>query len=289
MKRLCLTLTMPLALALPAAGLAQPVDLPLPPASAAEYPAGVKVAKAGGGQVYVDSRGRTLYGMDMRTLIRWAPDPAQYCQAECAAEWEPLLAPTGSQANIAFPKGFGDRQRQAPQGQGAPQQGQAPQQAGTPGAAPVALQPQNAPDWTIIAGPQGPQWVYKGWHMVFTRKDDKRGSTQFDGAQDFTWNTLKYVPPVPKLEAPATVGTVLVDGQYALADKEGRVLFTGKCKADCAGWVPLPGGMASRGIGNWTISEAGERPQWLYGGKPVFVSQEADPKTIPASATILRP
>jgi predicted lipoprotein with Yx(FWY)xxD motif len=264
---------MPLALALPGTAMAQPVDLPIPPATTTEFPAGVKVAKAGGAPVYVDSKGRTLYGMDMRTLIRWAPDPAQYCKDECAAEWEPLLAPAGSQANVAYPKGFGDRQKQAAQ----------------EGQTPAILQPQNAPDWSIIAGPQGPQWVYKGWHMVFTRKGERRGGAQFDGAQDRTWNTLKYVPPVPKIEAPATVGTVLVDGQYVLADKDGRVLFTGKCKAGCESWAPLSGGMASRGIGNWTIGQAGERPQWLYGGKPVFVSQEADPKTVPASAMILRP
>lgn len=271
MKWRCVTLALPLALALPTAAMAQPVDLPIAPATTTEYPAGVKVAKAGGVPVYVDSRGRTLYGMDMRTLVRWAPDPAQYCKDECAADWEPLLAPAGSQANVAFPRGYGDRQAQKQ------------------GAQVAMLQPQNAPDWTIIEGPQGPQWVYKGWHMVFTRKGEKRGSVQFDGAQDFTWNTLKYVPPVPKIEAPATVGTVLVDGQYALADKDGRVLFTGRCKADCGSWVPLSGGMASRGIGNWTIGHEGELPQWLYGGKPVFVSQEADPLKAPASTTILRP
>jgi predicted lipoprotein with Yx(FWY)xxD motif len=269
-------LTLPFALVLPSAVMAQPVDLPVPPATTSEYPPGVKVAKSDSGPVYVDARGRTLYGMDMRTLIRWAPDPAQYCQDECATQWEPLLAPTGSLANIAYPKGFGDQQQKAPP------QGQAV-------AAPAMVQPQSAPDWTIIEGPQGPQWVYGGWHMVFTRKGEKRGQAQFDGAQDFTWNTLKFVPPVPKIEAPARVGTVLAGGQYAFADKDGRVLFTGKCKADCAGWVPLSGGMASRGIGNWTIGQTGERPQWLYGGKPVFVSQEVDPLKVPASATALRP
>ena len=273
MKRHCVTLALPLILAIPNAATAQPVDLPIAPATTTEYPAGIKVSKAGGVPVYVDARGRTLYGMDMRTLVRWSPDPAQYCKDECITDWEPLLAPAASEPNIAYPKGYGDRQRQAAKADGQP----------------IMLQPEKAPDWTIIKGPQGPQWVYKGWHMVFTRKGEKRGSAQFDGAQDFTWNTLKFVPPVPKIEAPATVGIVLVDGQYALADKDGRILFTGKCKADCQSWVPLSGGMASRGLGNWTIGQQGERPQWLYGGKPVFVSQEADPKRVPASATILRP
>lgn len=261
----CVLLASSLALALPGLAVAQPADLPLPPAATSEYPPGVTVIKADTGSVYADARGLTLYGMDMRTLVRWAPDPAQYCMDDCIADWEPLLAPAGSKVNIVYPQGL---RPAVPEG---------------------FVQPEKAPDWTVIAGPQGPQWVYKGWHMVFTRKGDARGSTRFDGAQNFTWNTLKFVPPVPRIEAPATVGTVLVGGEYALADKNGRVLFTGKCKRDCDGWVPLAGGMASQGKGQWSIGRDGDTPQWLYHGKPVYVSQEADPVAVPASAQILRP
>lgn len=265
-----------LALALtPAPAVAQPADLPIPAATTSEYPPGVKVIKTPAGPVYADKRGMTLYGMDMRTLIRWGADPSKYCQGDCAKEWEPLLAPKDAKPNIMFPKGFGER-RAAP---GTP----------PPGLPQGFVTPQNAPDWTIIDGAAGPQWVYKGWNVVFTRKGDKRGSTAFDGAQQLTWNTLKFVPPVPQVAGPTNVKTLFLGGAYAFADKDSRVLFTGTCAKDCTGWVPFAAGMASRGIGEWSVSSAGEQPQWQFRGKPAFVSQADDPTSVPAGATVLRP
>ncbi len=260
-----LRLALLVALLSPSAALAQPVDLPIPPATTTEYPPGISVGKTASGPVYVDAKGRTLYGMDMRTLIRWGADPSKYCKDACAETWEPLLAPSGAVPNIRYPQGFGST---------------------TP---PGFVQPQKAPDWTIIEGPQGPQWVYKGWHVVYTRKGDKRGSTEFEGADHLTWNTLKFVPPVPKIEAPMNVSTIFVDGAYALADKDGRVLFTGQCQRNCAGWQPMAGGMASQGTGQWAVNSSGDRPQWTYRGKPVFVSQEDDPTKAPQAGIVLRP
>ena len=252
---------------LPAAAVAQPADLPIAPATTAEYPPGVKVATAPTGPVYVDAKGRTLYGMDMRTLIRWSPDPAQHCQAECGELWEPLLAPAGATPNVAFPTSGSGSRATPPEG---------------------FVQPQRAPDWTVIAGPQGPQWVYKGWHMVFTRKGERPGAPEFDGADNLTWNTLKFVPPVPQLETPGNVTMVLVDGAYALADDRGRVLFSGNCAAGCAGWTPLAAGMASRGHGDWSVDRSGDVPQWRYRGRPVFVSQGDDTTAVPADGELLR-
>jgi predicted lipoprotein with Yx(FWY)xxD motif len=252
-------------LAIAAPAVAQPVDLPIPPATTATYPPGVKVATTPSGSVYTDAKGRTLYGMDMRMLLRWAPDPAQHCQGACAETWEPLLAPAGSKPNVAYP--HGNRE--------APPEG--------------FVQPQKAPDWTIIAGPQGPQWVYKGWHVVFTRKGDQPGSTAFDGSDDYVWNTLKFVPPAPEPVIPGNVSTVLVDGSYAFADADGRVLFAGNCGAECTGWTPLPASLASRGRGEWSVSRQGDVPQWLYRGKPVFVTRDDDKISVPTGAEILRP
>jgi len=42
-------------------------------------------------------------------------------------------------------------------------------------------------------------------------------------------------------------------------------------------------------MGAWQVSTAVDAPQWIYRGKPVFVSQEDDPKQVPAGAVILRP
>jgi predicted lipoprotein with Yx(FWY)xxD motif len=205
--------------------------------------------------------------MDMRTLIRWNPDPAKYCTEDCAAQWEPLLAPAGAKPNIEYPTGFGDRRGKVPEGY---------------------VQPQKAPDWTIIQSAAGLQWVYKGWLVVFTRKNARAGSTEFDGTDHMTWNTLKFVPPVPEVLAPETVAPTFVNGAYALTNKDGHVLFSDTCPKVCD-WTPLAGGMASRGIGEWTISNSGEQPQWHYRGKPVFVSQQDDPTSAPANTTILRP
>ena len=158
---------------------------------------------------------------------------------------------------------------------------------------PGFISQQNAPDWTVIAGPQGPQWVYKGWHMVYVRKGDRPGSTAHDGADEQTWNTLKFVPPVPQITAPASVTTLFAGGAYALADRGGKLLFTGKCgqaqSGPCSGWTPLTAPMAGRGLGEWTVSLAGDNPQWAWRGQPVFVSQESDLQSVPSGGKVLRP
>jgi len=286
------------ALAAMAPGLAcaQPADLPIPAATTTQYPPGVTVRQTGKGPVYADAKGRTLYGMDMRVLVRWAPNPALYCTDDCAKSWEPLLAPADAKVNIMFPQGFGDRSRAAakPAGAAAPASPAAqPRLQGERAPGQAALQegfvlPQRAPDWTVIEGPGGPQWVYKGWHMVYTRKNDRPGSTAHDGEDQFTWNTLKFVPPVPEVTAPPGVTATFANGAYLLADRNGRALFTGNCVANC-GWTPLAAPAASRPLGAWSVNLGGDRPQWNWKGKPVFVSQEEDPMTVPASGAPVRP
>ena len=278
MRRNAVTLWCALAASLasiPLSVSAQPADLPIAPATTTVYPPGVQVVKTNAGPVYADKRGMTLYGMDMRTLIRWNPDAALYCQNACAKDWEPLLAPADAKPNVTFPRGFGEARR-AP---GTP----------PPGLPAGFVTPQAAPDWTIIAGPSGPQWVYKGWHVVYTHKGSKKGSVQFDGADQLSWNSLKFVPPVPEVKAPNAIKPLFLAGAYALADKDGRVLYTGTCAKDCSAWVALAGGMASLASGDWTISNSGERPQWSYRGQPVYVAEGDDPTAIPAGAAVLRP
>jgi predicted lipoprotein with Yx(FWY)xxD motif len=180
-----------------------------------------------------------------------------------------MLAP-GAQPNIRFPTGFGDQRKQQPSDQ-------------------TFFTQTNAPDWTVIAGPQGPQWVYKGWHMVFTRRDGSARSTALDGAENRTWNTLKFVPPVPKLVAPENVKPAFVDGRYVLVSDEGQALFTGNCKESCASWHPFPAGMASAPVGQWVVKNDGDRPQWTYRGMPVFVTGDDQRGEVPAAARPLQP
>jgi hypothetical protein len=125
--------------------------------------------------------------------------------------------------------------------------------------------------------------------MVFVRKGDTPGSAAYEGAENMVWNTLKYVPPVPKITGPVDVSTAFVDGAYALVDKEGRLLFTGSCGDACAGWHPFNGAFASRGVGEWAVSRDGDSPQWLYRGKPVFVAQGSSAADMPTGAMALRP
>ena len=288
-----------------AAAWAQPVDIPIPAAKTTEFPAGISVAKVPSGQVYVDAQGRTLYGLDLRTVNRWAVDGSKYCTNGRCEGWEPLLAPAGTKPNLTLFRGFrrgggagagagaaAGARPGAPATAGAvaaPASGApaAPGAAARPagvdqqqlaaafgfgGAAPGMYTQQNAPDWTVIDGPAGPQYVYKGYNMVYVRKDDKPRSTAYDGAEEKTWNTLKFIPPVPKLAAPNGVGTTWVDDTYLLTDKDGKLLFTGRCGRDCAGWKPLAAGIASQGLGEWTVDRNAARPQWLYRGKPVYVA-----------------
>ena len=276
----------------PSMASAQPADLPIPAATTSAYPPGVHVAKTAGGKagetaggaVYVDRQGRVLYGLDMRVLLRAGPDPAQYCQAACSQVWEPLAAPAGAKPNIAYPIGNRDR---GGTGNAARSEADGKPPRDAPG--PFYDQPQKAPDWTVIAAPQGPQWVYKGWHLVFTRRGDKLGSTAFDGAEDKAWNTLKFMPPPPELDAPSSVKALAYAGAYVLADTRGHVLFTGRCTQDCPAWRPLSAGMASAEVGGWAVDNRGETPRWAYRGKPVFVSESDDPARLPQGAQALHP
>ncbi len=267
---------------------AQPTDLPIPAATTSEYPPGVSVRRTASGPVYADRQGRTLYGMDMRTVLRWSPDASQFCKDRCA-DWEPVLAPADAKANIMFPRGFGSPP--PPRGAAPPPAaaGAAPRLPGQQTLPPGFVAPQSAPDWTIIAGPQGPQWVYKGWHMAYVRKGERAGSTAHDGAGEQTWNTLKFVPPVPRIVAPPSVTTQFAGSAYALADTGGRLLFTGKCPAPCASWTPLAAPMAGRGLGEWTVSLAGDSPQWVWRGQPVFVSLDGNLLSVPRTGKVLRP
>lgn len=242
---------------------AQPADFPIAAADGTPLPPGIAVRKDKTGSVYVDRKGRVLYGMDMRTVLRWAPDPAKYCVADCKAEWEPLLAPADAVVNLRYPQAYRD---DMPKGM---------------------VNPQKAPDWTVIAGADGPQWVHKGWHVVFTRRADSR-STAYDGAGGRTWNTLKYVPPRPAVVLPATVTMRFQNGRYVLADAEGRLLFTGNCASPCQ-WHPLPAPMAGLGAGDWKVSLAGDSPRWSRKGKPVFVSTDSDPAAVPRGGTMMQP
>jgi predicted lipoprotein with Yx(FWY)xxD motif len=294
----CALLTLPVALT-----VAQNRYLPIPPANSTELPPGISVKKTPIGDVYVDAKGRTLYGMDYRTLFLDTRNPATFCSGSCAETWEAVAAPPGTPPTPPPQiRGFGGGGQGQGQGQGQNQgQNQAAQAvlANQAQAAQVVLgfmggTAPTGPDWTVTVGANGPQLMYKRTNLVFVRKGDAPGSTQWDGDDHQRWNALRYVPPVPKLVAPPNVAPLYVAGGYAFADTKAHVLYVlgppKKCSAACEPPEPFRAGLISQGIGDWSVSRTGDLAQWLYRGKPVFVSEGA-PKSadIPVGATILRP
>lgn len=155
----------------------------------------------------------------------------------------------------------------------------------SPLAAPADARPVGV--WSVVDGPSGPQWAYKNDPVFTYAQDSTAGSTAGDGYDDL-WRAIPYVPPAPTLKAPANVKPLFVDGAYILADSQGHVLFTSSkapCGSDCTGFLPLGAGLAARDIGDWTVARDGDRPQWAFHGKGVYVSQDG----MPPNGVILRP
>ncbi|HEX7855153.1 MAG TPA: hypothetical protein VF503_15805 [Sphingobium sp.] len=283
---------LPLAIAtclLPAQAWAQAGDFPIPAAASDHLPPGISTRETDKGIVYVDARGLTLYGMDFRALAGKTGLPLTYCKTECAQSWEALHPPKGTPLTPGVVLPGSPEENHARQE--AKAKGEAP---GTPAPKPAAAKTESwSDDWTVVEGAEGPQWFYKMVNLVFTRRGDQPGSSAFDGADSFTWNTLKYVPPVPKIAGPTLVGARYVAGAYVMADQGGRILFTPAkgeaCTADCARWTVFPAGLASSGSGDWSISRTGERAQWLYRGQPVFVADGGDLAAVPQGGQPLRP
>ncbi|RJF94290.1 hypothetical protein D3876_06380 [Sphingomonas cavernae] len=249
----------------------QASDMDILAAASDRFPEGISVKAVEGDSVYVDRRGLTLYGMDVRAVTGRTGKPFVYCSGPCLDEWQPLLAPPGSTQAPVSPEFGGSRI--APGGEDA-------QKASDGG------------DWTVMPGPAGPQWTYKRVHLVFTRKGDRPGSTAHDGDDSYTWNTLKYVPPVPEFAAPPNVEARFIDGAYVLADTQGNLLFSPKaksCAEPCAGWLVFASGMARRGMGEWAVRQGEDHAQWVYGGKPVYRIRSSNLADIPAEAVLLNP
>jgi predicted lipoprotein with Yx(FWY)xxD motif len=123
--------------------------------------------------------------------------------------------------------------------------------------------------WTILSGAKGPQWAYDR-NPVFSFNADKRAGDRKGHRYMEMWLAIPYIPPQPKIVTPPNVEMRLVDEVYRLTDAQGRslVLADGKKPCNCA---PFAAGMASLPIGDWSVLQTGDTPQWALRGKPVFV------------------
>jgi predicted lipoprotein with Yx(FWY)xxD motif len=209
------------------------------------HPADISSGKTDAGLAYTDSRGMTLYALNVRyaSYIVQGGDALKYCSGECAKSWVAVKA-----AADAKPVG----------------------------------------PWKVVEGAEGPQWSYKGDPLFTCAGDSGPGSTA-GKERDNLFNLLTYVPPVPKVTAPAPVNTVFVGEAYILEDGQGHALFTidKSCGTDCRNWIPFTAGLASRSIGDWKISREGDRLQWAYRGLLVYVSQEEQPTRAPSKGSVL--
>ncbi len=142
--------------------------------------------------------------------------------------------------------------------------------------------------WQIVDGVDGPQWSYKG-DPVFTYVGDHAPGSAAGADRDDLFRLLNYVPPMPKMTAPAPVKAVFVRKAYILEDGQGRALFTAgdTCDAACGSWMPFEAGLAGQGIGEWTIARDADHPQWSYRGQRVYVSQELQQTLAPTGGKVL--
>jgi predicted lipoprotein with Yx(FWY)xxD motif len=210
------------------------------------HPADVLSGKTNAGLAYTDSRGMTLYAMNMRYagFLAQGGNALKYCSDECAKSWVAVRA-----AADAKPVG----------------------------------------SWKVVDGVLGPQWSYKG-DPVFTYVGDGAPGSAAGAERDDLFRLLNYIPPQPKVTAPAPVKAVFVGEAYILEDGRGHALFTGgkSCGTDCRNWTAFEAGMASGNVGDWTISRESDHPQWAYRGLLVYVvSQEEQPTVAPAEGTVL--
>jgi predicted lipoprotein with Yx(FWY)xxD motif len=209
------------------------------------HPGDISSGKTGAGLAYTDSRGMTLYAMNLRyaVFLVLGGNALKYCTDECAKSWVAVKA-----AADAKPVGA----------------------------------------WKVVDGVGGPQWSYKG-DPVFTYVGDSAPGLATGAERDNLFRLLNYIPPQPKITAPAPVKAVFVNEAYILEDGSGHPLFTSgeSCGTDCGSWTPFEAGMAARNIGDWTISRERDRPQWTYRGLLVYVSEEEQPTLASAKATIL--
>ena len=53
--------------------------------------------------------------------------------------------------------------------------------------------------------------------------------------------------------------------------------------------LPLAAGVASQGVGDWTVDRTADRPMWRYRGKPVFVAADDQVASLPRATVALRP
>lgn len=137
--------------------------------------------------------------------------------------------------------------------------------------------------WKPAMGARGRQWTYRGSPVFASTLDNKAGDVAGDGWQDVV-HTITWVPPTPRVVAPAPADPHYVRGEYYLADAAGRLMVT--CDTACPDLPPFTAGSAAVGFGAWSVVVRSDGKQWAWRGQPVFLSASSEP---PSAGSAMRP
>jgi predicted lipoprotein with Yx(FWY)xxD motif len=156
-------------------------------------------------------------------------------------------------------------------------------------AAPAEAKPIGA--WHVVNGAQGPQWAY-GKFPVFTFAGDKAPGDLNGHEYEDMFMAIGYIPPPPPVKAPGSVAPLFVGHKEYVLAYRGQPLYgyAGErdCAAVCDNLMPLAAGMGSKNIGDWAVLSGGDRDQWTYRNKRVFVATSSSQDILDPSA-VLRP
>jgi predicted lipoprotein with Yx(FWY)xxD motif len=132
--------------------------------------------------------------------------------------------------------------------------------------------------WKPVQSKRGWLWTYRS-SPVFTYRDDKKPGDTGGNGWDGLVHPIEWIPPEPKALAPAPAKPLYISGRWLLSDGKERALYTANCSAPCLA-EPFRAGIATRGMGDWTVIEGSDGPQWSWRKRPVFISATA--KSLPA-------
>jgi predicted lipoprotein with Yx(FWY)xxD motif len=153
--------------------------------------------------------------------------------------------------------------------------------------APADAKPVGA--WTVVTGPQGPQWAY-GKRPVFLFSGDKQSGDLNGHERDDIFLAINYVPPAPTTPAPGGIEPLFVNHREYVFSYQGRPVYGygpgASCAEGCKGLTPLAAPLGAKNIGDWTIIRHDGGSLWTYAGKRLFVAANDDAAIMDAAAMV---
>lgn len=153
--------------------------------------------------------------------------------------------------------------------------------------APADAKPLGA--WTVVTGPQGPQWAY-GKRPVFLFSGDKQPGDLRGHERDDIFMAINYIPPVPVAPAPGGIEPLFINHREYVFAYGGRPIYAyasdASCSKDCAALTPLAAPLGAKNVGDWSVVQGSDRALWTYAGKRLFVTAGDDRAIIDEAAMV---